>query len=353
MVNRVPNLSAGEVTLLFAITEKLSRNQDREGLRKEIAGDVLRLLKSDFIASYIWNDERKTFESAVFLNMNPDNLACYERYYQFCDPITPALQKRRRATLVCEIMPQEELEKTEFFNDFLMADGLHHGINVYAYDGDLNIGDLRIWRARHRPEFGTREALLLDTVLPHFRNALRNARALAAVRGQANMWHDLMDKTPAALFLFDDAGRLVYRNRNAAAVENEISNEAYASFYGFVRSLRDRDLSRAQWGPFFLSVLRLTSPHNTRPHTAVLAQRSNPEKVDEAYLRRKYRLSPREAEIALLVCKGLTDPEIASVLGIAFSTVRTHLKHLFMKLDVTTRSEMIHALLEDIVEFSF
>ena len=86
----------------------------------------------------------------VFLNMSPDNLARYEEYYQFRDPITPVLQKRRRATLVREVMPQDELEKTEFFNDFLIQDGLHHGINVYAYDGDLNIGDLRIWRGKGR-----------------------------------------------------------------------------------------------------------------------------------------------------------------------------------------------------------
>ena len=77
-------------------------------------------------------------------------------------------------------MPQKELEKTEFFNDFLMVDGLHHGINLYAYDGDLNIGDLRIWRAKGTPDFGKREVALLETIKPYFRNSLRNARLFAA-----------------------------------------------------------------------------------------------------------------------------------------------------------------------------
>jgi DNA-binding NarL/FixJ family response regulator len=54
----------------------------------------------------------------------------------------------------------------------------------------------------------------------------------------------------------------------------------------------------------------------------------------------------------MLVCKGLTDPEIASALGIAFSTVRTHLKNLFTKLDVTTRSELIYVLLDGVAEIT-
>lgn len=73
----------------------------------------------------------------------------------------------------------------------------------------------------------------------------------------------------------------------------------------------------------------------------------------DAKLLTKFRLSRRETEISLLVCKGLTDKEIARVLGMAFSTVRTHLKHIFQKLDVSTRSELIFSFLEDLVDVSF
>ena len=138
----------------------------------------------------IYMESRSTsFGHVVFLNMSPDNLARYDRYYQFHDPIEPSLQKRRRATLVCEVMPQKGLEKAEFFHDFFMRDGLYYGINVYSYDGDLNIRDLRIWRAKRRPDFGKRGAALLDAILPHFRNALRNVRAIAAAQGVASFWH--------------------------------------------------------------------------------------------------------------------------------------------------------------------
>ncbi len=352
MRNELQNLKSVEVKLLLRIFEKLSRTQDQDTLRKEISEDLLRLLNADFLASFIWNQDQKVFEHVVALNMTPANLARYDSYYQFHDPITPSLQKRRRATLVCEVMPQKELEKTEFFNDFLMKDGLHHGINVYAYDGDLNIGDLRIWRAKNQPDFGKHEAALLDAILPHFRNALRNVRVIATAQGMANLWRELLDNTQIALFLFDDAGHLLYRNNKAKTIEEELSDAEYSSFYKHIYSLMKKNLSQTEWGPFFLSAIHTFSPQDSKPLTAVMAYRSIPEKIDADLLSRRHQLSPREFEICLLVFKGLTDQEIASALGIAFSTVRTHLKHIFMKLDATTRSELIYRLFEGIVDIS-
>ncbi|MEW6374631.1 MAG: helix-turn-helix transcriptional regulator [Thermodesulfobacteriota bacterium] len=339
--------------LLFRIFEKLSRSQDQNTLRKEVSEDLLRLLKSDFAASFIWNQDRQIFEHAVFLNMDPVNIERYNNYYQFHDPITPSLQKRRRATLVREVMPQEELEKTEFFNDFLMRDGLHHGINVYAYDGDLNIGDLRIWRAKNKPDFGRHEAALLDVLLPHFRNALRNVRAISAARGMANLWRELLDNTQIALFLFNESCDLIYRNNKAVLIEKDLYDADYASFYRHIYSMTKKNLSQTEWGPFFLSVLPVISPQDSKPLKAVMAYRSPPGKIDMDFLSRRYQLSSREAKICLLICKGLTDKEIASVLGISYYTVRTHIKHIFSKLDVTTRSELIYHLFGGLVDISF
>jgi DNA-binding NarL/FixJ family response regulator len=72
-------------------------------------------------------------------------------------------------------MPQRDLMRTEFFNDFLARDGLHWGVNVFSYAGQRNIGDLRIWRGRHRENFDTRTLELLRLVEPAFAGALVRA----------------------------------------------------------------------------------------------------------------------------------------------------------------------------------
>jgi DNA-binding CsgD family transcriptional regulator len=52
------------------------------------------------------------------------------------------------------------------------------------------------------------------------------------------------------------------------------------------------------------------------------------------------RLTPREQEIAALVVKGLTNAEIAAVLGIGIDRVKQALKRMFIKLDVASRTEL-------------
>ena len=58
-------------------------------------------------------------------------------------------------------------------------------------------------------------------------------------------------------------------------------------------------------------------------------------------------LSPRELEIVRMVAKGLPNKTIASVLQISAWTVSSHLRRVFGKLGVTSRTEMISRLLEE------
>jgi two-component system, NarL family, response regulator len=52
-------------------------------------------------------------------------------------------------------------------------------------------------------------------------------------------------------------------------------------------------------------------------------------------------LSPREIEVLELVAKGLNTAEIGGVLSISEPTVKTHLKHVFEKLEVDNRAEAV------------
>lgn len=51
------------------------------------------------------------------------------------------------------------------------------------------------------------------------------------------------------------------------------------------------------------------------------------------------QLTAREAEVLAIFCRGLTYGETGEALGISINTVRDHVKKIYMKLDVTTRSE--------------
>jgi DNA-binding CsgD family transcriptional regulator len=55
------------------------------------------------------------------------------------------------------------------------------------------------------------------------------------------------------------------------------------------------------------------------------------------------RLSPREHEVLAALEEGLRFKQIALALGVSEATAKTHGRHLFRKLDVTSRAEAVHA----------
>lgn len=169
-------LTDQEATLVFSMMQDLSGDFDHAEVRQRVGETLLDLLDADHFASYVWDGETNKFVSGVQINMSDDNLARYDDYYQFRDPITPTLQRRRKATAVSEVMSHDRLVKTEFYNDFLKQDGLCYGINYFAYDRGTNIGDVRVWRGDRKADFSERDAKIVDAIGPSFVNALVRAQ---------------------------------------------------------------------------------------------------------------------------------------------------------------------------------
>lgn len=169
-------LSSRELSVLMDITICLNNCTGGDDFRYKLGNYLLDFLQADYFASYVWSPNQSIFDSRVSINMDDDNLTNYENYFQHHDPITPLLQKQQKATLVHEVMPQNELVQTEFFNDFLKRDGLYYGINMYGYHNKLNIGDVRIWRSAERGDFDRRDVEKLELIRPHFADALWKSR---------------------------------------------------------------------------------------------------------------------------------------------------------------------------------
>ena len=243
-------LSPSQLNLLAEVMRTLAEPHEEADIRARTGELMLQLLGAQHYASYVWDDVSRSFDGRVQINMDPGNLLQYERYYQYHDPITPLLQQHRAAVLVSDVMSRGQFTHTEFFNDFLARDGLHWGVNLYAWDGGHNIGDMRIWRDRRRDDFGDTEKQILDLIRPAFVAALRRSRP------------QLLAGAPGELVVGLAGGR------------------------------------------------------------------GEP------------RLSEREREVANVPACGLSDKEISRRLGIAITTVRTHIDHAFRKLKVDNRMKL-------------
>jgi len=79
--------------------------------------------------------------------------------------------------------------------------------------------------------------------------------------------------------------------------------------------------------------------------------------LDNKYLKRlvynfenlnikKFPITPKEKEIISLVCKGLSNKEIAYNLNISEQTVKAHLNRIFRKFNIQSRTQLIRIFLE-------
>src|SRR5919106_3169301 len=82
----------------------------------------------------------------------------------------------------------------------------------------------------------------------------------------------------------------------------------------------------------------LLSPSVTRRVIDRLAQQPAPELGDQARLD---ELTPREREVLELVTRGLSNREIAAVLVVEESTIRSHIKRILMKLGLRDRVQAV------------
>lgn len=70
-----------------------------------------------------------------------------------------------------------------------------------------------------------------------------------------------------------------------------------------------------------------------------------------SYVQSRYDLTPREREIAELICQGLRNYRIASVLCIRPGTVKTHTRNIYRKVRVKSKIGMLLRFVTDTRDF--
>ena len=64
------------------------------------------------------------------------------------------------------------------------------------------------------------------------------------------------------------------------------------------------------------------------------------------FIRKSFRMSPRELIVAKFVCGGLSNEEIATRLGIKTATIKTHLRNIYRRIRVQRKLDMLLTFLE-------
>ena len=333
-------LTIEESRQLMRVTQRLCRPQGPGGLLADtdLADDLARLFHADFLGSTRWNPERRAFENAHCVGRGAEMARQYVERFQFEDPISPKARHRREPSLTSAIVSKQELMRTCYYGEFLLPFKTVDGIDLYLYQGAHNVGDLRIWRAPGRKPLGEHEVALLGLLRPYLLNAMLSFSEAATARDDA----DLASTAERSRWpCFAHAARLGVRPANPAAERllGELCEDDAQALRVRVERVAASGRPSA-WGEFTLCVARSADDAAAWVQfVPVLSATGAAQRLERAF-----GLTPREAQVCVLLAAGRTDEQIAGSLGISYWTVRTHLRKVFIKVDVANRVELTRAL---------
>jgi DNA-binding CsgD family transcriptional regulator/PAS domain-containing protein len=274
--------------------------------------------------------------------------------------------------ITTDLMPYEEFVQTRIYKEWAKPQSLIDCAMTVLDRSTTAMSFLALFRHRQDGFFDDDALRRVRLIVPHFRRAVLIGNLIDLKKAEAASFADTLDGVRAGMFLVDATGRIVHANAaghvmlDAAdvlhaeagrlAVNDRRADQVLADTFatagngdaaigikGVAVPLVARDGER-----YVAHVLPLTSGARQRAgvsyaaaaalfvHKAALDTPSPPEAVAKAY-----KLTPMELRVLLAVVEIGGVPEVAEALGIAETTVRTHLHQTYQKTGVNRQADLV------------
>jgi DNA-binding CsgD family transcriptional regulator len=261
-------------------------------------------------------------------------------------------------------LPLRRPEDDPRYREIYRQRGFRFDLRGLFDSGGERWGGLTLWREHGGPDFADREVALVRRLAPHLAAGLR----AAALRERADTG-DTPTGGPGVLVL-DRSGRVVQHTPAVGRWLAQLGElgpgwyergelpEAVWAVLGALRHALRTDTEgnlrrvpvvrvRGRSGVWLtLQASLAESAAGRAGETVVVIEPAGPREV--SWLRAAgYELSPREREVVDLVARGAPTREIAEALVISEYTVQDHLAHIFEKVGVRSRRELVKRLYLD------
>jgi len=275
-----------------------------------------------------------------------------------------------------ELCPDEELLRSEYYNDFLRPLDLRYSIRAVLTNEPEPLSYLSAGRGHAARPFGAGEKRKLAALVPHLTQAVRIQERLETVQSRRRAASGALERLPLGVFFLDARGRVVEMNSAArkivetkdglivhrgtlAALDTKAEVQLQRLIFGASASQTGRLL---QYGGAF-SLPRADGRH---PLSAMVAPTGStgifPASrlasvvvlVEEPARRNtapfdaftgSYGLSPAEASLTARLVGGMSVSQAAVAAGIRPSTARSHLKKVFAKTGARRQSDLVRRVL--------
>lgn len=277
------------------------------------------------------------------------------------------------------LLTPDYLESSPYVQRCLKPRGIVDIMHQFLVYTPSHFSELVIGRhVRHGP-ITDREIEFATLLLPHLRRAVTISNVLDARAIERARMAEVLDALRCGVILTNGEGTILHANRaaedmlvNGAVLQGAggiLRAKAPAAAQELRKAIRLAARDEAMLGKTGLAV-RLTGPegpllaHVLPMAGSELRTRLQPEAIAavfigasttaaldvapadaKEFLRRRYGLTPAEADVALEILKGDGREAAAARLGISTTTVRTHLSHIFEKTGVRRQAELVRLLM--------
>jgi DNA-binding CsgD family transcriptional regulator len=314
-----------------------------------------------------------TLSSAGF---DPVFAEAYNAYFAAKNVLVErAGHKREPVLLGGDVISTTALQRTEFYGDWMRPQKFQSAINIRLGESATSMMSIAIMRPQRSGSFDTADKIALQRLVPHLRRShdistrLRNLQLQAAagtsICHRLQLSSCVVDGTLRVLHLSADAERLldgghgIRINQDTIRLSHPIAHDrlrkAVAAATSHVMA-REGSFLRLEPG-HKQSVGVHVCPVSDYPGSAQLLPRpaafllfsdpSNPPRLNEAELRRRFALTRAEVRLSIQLCRGLSVEEAALQNSVRVSTVRSHLHTLLIKTEAKRQADVVRMLLTD------
>lgn len=276
-----------------------------------------------------------------------------------------------------EIFSEEQVSRSQFHQEFLRS----HGFGSHLSLTSLQIVPGRTFflasqRSSSAGGATADERRAADLLSSHAVRALQVYRGLVRPSVSRDLLADVLAHLPNGVIVTDAQGRIAYMNRSAEALNGDglradrghllaslppdqakLSHLIAATLAPGATPLDVRPISLQRPGmkkPLLLRAIPIRArsdqplPRILRGLDLVLITISDPESEhQDVFLDAlgAFGLTPSEAAVAAMLGTGCSPDEIAQARKISISTVRTHIRNIYCKLQITRQGELAKIIL--------
>ncbi len=317
--------------------------------------------------------ERATFflinekgEMVAPVTMDIDDYFCniYSKYYYQKDIFEPGKvadkAKRQKILTVHDVMAKSQFEMTEYYNEFLTKQDIHHEVAMFLSNETKLTGVIGLYRPKQEKEFSLQEIGRLQKLSYYISKMLDNHLLYMDAEHQKKLLETSTQSTSVGLIVFDQFLKVYYCNETFEAVSKKYLPEYV---YNIGQAFINRFLKNDNWKNGLQKVIFDNGRIRLKLHVIPSFSYQLPSSMYMAYFcqedfEENYNagmdfsskaslstlLSKRESEVLELMVKGMSNKEIADSLYLSIHTVKTHMQNIFKKFNAKNRTELSYKL---------